>query len=87
MYNAGMDYGDRQGRAEMLVAHLRGRGDRLLPGVVDGRTWTANEVVHEIEHEIEQMTERGRALVAVTGLVLHAIQADPDFFRRGPQVG
>jgi hypothetical protein len=70
-----MDYGDRQARAEMLVKAFRARGSKTIRSP-RGQILTCEAVAVEIEG----MTDLGRDLVAVAGLVLHAMQATPEFF-------
>lgn len=65
-----MDYGDRQDRAEVLVKSFRESvrqypmRDRLLSGP-------------DVANEIEQMTDLGRDLVAVAGLLFFAMNQTP----------
>jgi hypothetical protein len=67
-----MDYGDRQERAEMLIKTFRAQGSKIIQGSI----LTGEQVADEIEN----MTEYGKNLVAVAGLVLHAIAITPEFF-------
>lgn len=69
-----MDYGDRQDRAEILVQSFR-ESVRQYP--VRGELLSGPEVANEIE----QMTDLGRDLVAVAGLVLYAMNQTPEFFK------
>jgi hypothetical protein len=67
-----MDYGDRQERAEILVRTFRAQGSKII----QGSSLTGEQVANEIEN----MTEYGKSIVAVAGLVLHAMATTPEFF-------
>lgn len=60
-----MNYGDRQERAEFLIRTFRAQG----PMVIQGSNLTGEQIANEIEN----MTEYGKSLVAVAGLILHAM--------------
>jgi len=62
-----MNYDDRQERAEMLVKTFRGHGLKIFD--LNGKSYTGNRVADEIEN----MTDLGKNLVAIAGIVLHAI--------------
>lgn len=67
-----MDYGDRQERAENLMQIFRAQGSKVIKG--------SNFTGEQIANEIENMTEYGKSLVAVAGLILHALASTPEFF-------
>jgi hypothetical protein len=58
-----MDYGERQERAEFLVKTLREHPDRV---------WR-DKTFAEMASEVENQTDAGRTLVAISGLVLTAL--------------
>lgn len=64
-----MDYGDRQERAEYLVKILRERGNEVVD-IATSRTG------NDLAQNIEDQTEEGHTLVAVAGLVFHAMAND-----------
>jgi len=65
------DYGDRQARADMLVSRLRNGPADIPPyrDMLTGRLLSA----HQLADEIEAGTDTGKGLVAVAGIVLHAM--------------
>jgi hypothetical protein len=67
-----MNYGDRQERADMLIKVFCAQGSKIIVG--------SSLTGEQIANEIENMTEYGKSLVAVAGLVLHAIASTPEFF-------
>ena len=73
-----MDYGDRQERALFLVNRLREsqHQDRVYTSNTDGKIYTPADIADEIEKE----TELGKEILAIAGLVFHAMRATPEFF-------
>lgn len=71
-----MNYGDRQERAEMLVRAFRSQGTKVFN--MQNRAYTSDQIANEIEC----MTDLGKELVAVAGLVLQAMLSTPDLFRK-----
>ena len=68
-----MDYGDRQERAEILVRTFRAQGLKIIQG--------SDLTGEQVANEIENMTEYGKSLIAVAGLVLHALASTPELFK------
>jgi hypothetical protein len=71
-----MDYGDRQQRAEYLIKRFRSEPSKIY------RDWKDVFYTYaQIADDIENMTEFGRTIVAVAGLVSYAMNATPEFFK------
>lgn len=60
----------------MLVRTFRSAGQETFPW--KGSTMSGQQIAAEIEG----MTEFGQSLVAVAGIVLHALASTPDFFKQ-----
>lgn len=68
-----MNYEERQDRAELLIRTFRAQGSKIIQGY--------NLTGEQIANEIETMTDFGKSLVAVAGLVLHAMATTPELFK------